>query len=244
MRIPRIYCINKLAEDAEVVLGAKASKHILQVLRLQLGSSLVLFNGAGGEYNAQLFAIDKQRAVVKVNKFINRNIESPLKIYLGQAISRGEKMDYTIQKAVELGVYKITPLFTERCNVKLTGERLQKRLQHWQAIAISACEQCGRNHIPVIEHAQELRAWVAQCKTDIALTLYHRATKTLTDLSQSPPVTVALLIGSEGGLSEQEMQFAQQYKFISMHLGPRILRTETAALATISILQGKWGDFA
>ncbi len=243
MRIPRIYYAGKLKPNSEVTLRFEPSNHILHVLRLKLGSPLILFDGTGGEYNAQLFAIDKQHVIAKVEKFTGREIESPLKIHLGQGISRGEKMDYTIQKAVELGVSKITPLFTEYCNVKLSGERLQKRLQHWQSIAIGACEQCGRNRIPSIDYAQDLQTWIPRSKSDISLTLYHRANQTLADLPQRIS-TVTILIGPEGGLSDHEMEFAQRYNFIPVCFGPRILRTETAALTAISILQSKWGDMA
>ncbi|KPJ67688.1 MAG: hypothetical protein AMJ43_03370 [Coxiella sp. DG_40] len=241
MRIPHIYCANKLKQNSEITLGVGASNHILHVLRLKLGSPLILFDGTGGEYDALLFAIDKLRVIAKVKKFINREVESPLKIYLGQGISRGEKMDYTIQKAVELGVYKITPLFTEYCNVKLSGERLQKRSQHWQSIAINACEQSGRNRIPSIDCAQGLPAWIPQSDSDILLTLCHRSSKTLADLPQKLN-TVTILVGPEGGLSAHEIEFAQRYNFIPICFGPRVLRTETAALTVISILQSKWGD--
>jgi 16S rRNA (uracil1498-N3)-methyltransferase len=241
MRIPRIYCANKLQPNAEIKLGFKASNHILHVLRLKLESPLILFNGTGGEYNSYLFAIDKQHAIVKVTEFINREAESPLKIYLGQGISRVEKMDYTIQKAVELGVHNITPLFTERCNVKLSGERLQKRLQHWRSIAISACEQCGRNRIPIINEPQYLNTWIAQTHSGINLLLSHRATKKIADLlSQTAAFTI--LIGPEGGLTESEIQNAEQHNFMPICFGPRIMRTESAALAAISILQFYCGD--
>jgi len=243
MRIPRIYCASKLKPNSKVTLGVKVSNHILHVLRLKLGSPLILFDGIGGEYDAQLFAIDKLRVIAKVEEFISREAESPLRIYLGQGISRGEKMDYIIQKAVELGVYKITPLFTEYCNVKLSGERLQKRLQHWQSIAISACEQSGRNRIPSIDCAQNLPTWITQRKSDISLTLYHRANQTLAHLPRKIN-TVTILVGPEGGLSDHEMEFTQRYNFVPICFGPRILRTETAALTAISILQSKWGDMA
>lgn len=241
MRIPRIYFAGKLKPNSEVTLRIEPSNHILHVLRLKLGSPLILFDGTSGEYNAQLFAIDKQHVIAKVEKFTDREVESPLKIFLGQSISRGEKMDYTIQKAVELGVYKITPLFTEYCNVKLSGERLQKRLQHWQSIAISACEQCGRNRVPSIDCVQDLPTWIQQNKSTVSLILYHRAGQTLTDLPQKIS-TVTILVGPEGGLSDHEIEFAQRYNFIPICFGPRILRTETAALTAISILQSRWGD--
>ena len=241
MRIPRIYCAEKLLAKTKIKLNPQASKHILHVLRLKLGSPLILFDGRGGEYSGSIFTIDKQDAIVKIEEFINHETESPLKIHLGQGISRGEKMDYTIQKAVELGIHKITPLFTERCNVKLSGERLQKRLQHWQSIAISACEQCGRNRIPLINEPQHLNTWIAQTHFGINLLLSHRAKKIITDLP-SKITAVTILIGPEGGLSESEIQIAEQHNFIPICFGPRIMCTETAALAAISILQFYCGD--
>jgi 16S rRNA (uracil1498-N3)-methyltransferase len=240
MRIPRIYTANNLGPNRKITLNIQASKHILHVLRLKLGGPLILFNGAGGEYNAELYAIDKQKAIIQVQQFIDKKVESPLKIHLAQGISRGEKMDYTIQKAVELGIYKITPLFTERCNVKLSGERLQKRLQHWQAIAISACEQSGRTYIPNVEYAKDLATWLTQDHQGLCLTLYHKATQSIANLKTSSSIT--LLIGPEGGLSDYEINLASQHNFTPIRFGPRILRTETAALTAISILQSKWGD--
>jgi len=240
MRIPRIYTANNLEPNCKIILNIPASKHILHVLRLKLGSSLILFNGAGGEYNAELYAIDKQKAIIQVQEFVNKQSESPLKIHLAQGISRGEKMDYTIQKAVELGVHKITPLFTERCNIKLSGERLQKRISHWQAIAISACEQSGRTYIPKIEYAKDLATWLNQDHSGLCLTLYHKVTQSIANLKPSSAINI--LIGPEGGLSDYEINLTTQHNFTPIHFGPRILRTETAALAAISILQGRWGD--
>ncbi len=241
MRIPRIYCTNNLQIGIEVKLGLNASNHILHVLRLKLGSPLILFNGTGGEYEAVLFAINQQYAIAKIKNFINHETESPLKIHLGQGISRGEKMDYIIQKAVELGVHKITPLFTERCNVKLEKERLQKRLQHWRAIVISACEQCGRNRIPIINEPQYLNVWLTENHAGIKLLLSPRAAKKITNIpAQTKACTI--LIGPEGGLGEAEIQAAEQYNFMPVCFGPRIMRTETAALAAISILQFYCGD--
>ena len=150
MRITRIYQPEPLAIGQAFALNPNASSHIVRVLRLRPGALITLFNGEGGEYSAALTAIEKHQAIVKIKEFFAIERESPLKIHLGQGISRGEKMDFTLQKAVELGVTKITPLFTEHGNVKLTDDRLEKRLNHWRSIVISACEQCGRNRIPEI----------------------------------------------------------------------------------------------
>ncbi|MCK4609001.1 MAG: 16S rRNA (uracil(1498)-N(3))-methyltransferase [Gammaproteobacteria bacterium] len=243
MRIPRIYCGEKLQVSYELKLSVSASRHILHVLRLKLGAPLILFNGMGGEYAAELFALDQQHAVVKINAFIEREAESPLNICLAQGISRGDKMDYTLQKAVELGVTKIVPLFTERCNVKLSDERLDKRLQHWQAVVISACEQCGRNRIPMVVSAQNFTNFIAEqhMHSGINLVLSHRATGSLSNIS-SETNGFTLLVGPEGGLSELEIDQALRHNFTALCLGPRILRTETAGLAAITVLQTQFGD--
>lgn len=241
MRIPRIYYSGSLQPNIETELDDFASNHVLQILRLKTGAQLVLFNGEGGEFNTQLINDKGRKAKVLIKEFIQNDVESPLRIYLVQGISRGERMDYTIQKAVELGVYSMVPLFTKRCNVKLAGERLQKRLEHWQKVAISACEQCGRNIIPRIEPAQNLTAWLPKPRTELKLTLYHRGTTHLADLPQQQ-IAVTLLIGPEGGLADGEIELSKQFGFQPICFGPRVLRTETAALTAISILQAKWGD--
>ncbi|MCK4869897.1 MAG: 16S rRNA (uracil(1498)-N(3))-methyltransferase [Gammaproteobacteria bacterium] len=245
MQIPRIYCENNLNIGEELTLNASAVCHVVTVLRLKVEAPVIFFNGKGGEFSAQLTVVEKNRVVAKITNFIARDVESPLKIHLGQAIARGEKMDYVIQKAVELGVNEITPLFSERCNVRLSGERLQKRLQHWRAVIISACEQSGRNYIPVLNDAQNLEGWLQQKQKGLCLMLCHRAEVGLADVSfdedSSQPIT--LLIGPEGGLTLDEISLATDHGFLPIKFGPRVLRTETAALSAISALQTRWGDF-
>ena len=166
--------------------------------------------------------------------------ESSLQIHLGQGLSRGERMDWAIQKATELGVAEITPLFTERCEVRLNDERMQKRLEHWQQIAISACEQCGRSKVPVIHVPQSVKDWQAAVQADLKLVL-HPVAQPLTE--HAAPSTLAFLIGPEGGLTDAEVAHAAEQGFLPARLGPRVLRTETAPIVALSVAQQLWGDF-
>lgn len=242
MRITRIFYPNEIAVNAEIVLDIGASSHLLKVLRLELNTLIVLFNGRGGEFIAKLTTQKNNRAIIRVISFVAKELESPIKIHLAQGIGRGEKMDYIIQKAVELGIHKITPLFTEYCNVKLDLERTEKRLAHWQSIIISACEQSGRNYLPKIADPKNLSDWFFQEQNSLKLILDPGANKSLADIPV-PNSEITILIGPEGGLSTNEIELAKKNNFIAVRLGARILRTETAALATISALQTKFGDF-
>ena len=207
-----------------------------------MGEEVTLLNGEGGEYVAVITRIDKKTVAVQLNEFFSRDAESPLKLTLAQGISRGEKMDYTIQKAVELGVSRIVPLLTERCNVKLDEERRQKRFQHWQSIVVSACEQSGRNTLPEILAPQQLTSWLPSVQADQCFVLAPTADKKLKQFSLQKNAHVVLLIGPEGGLSPQEINAAAKHDFSPLVLGPRILRTETAAVAALTALQCCFGD--
>lgn len=240
MRLTRIFLPKPLLLNQEVALTPAASHHLLKVLRLSMGAPLIIFNGEGGEYHAELINTNNKIAVVRLEKFTPINRESLLQIHLGQAISRGEKMDFTLQKAVELGVTKITPLFTRFSNVKLNEERLAKKMLHWQGIIISACEQSGRNVLPELSLPQAIENWLPQQSAALKLILDPQGDRTLSQFSASQEV--CLLVGAEGGLSAEEIQLAHQHRFQSLQLGPRILRTETAALVMLSMLQGSWGD--
>lgn len=243
MSQPRIFVDSELKAKQNFVLNAKASRHVLQALRLRINDPLLVFNNTGGEFLAVLTAIDKNNhAIITLGDIITRENESPLQIYLGQGISRGEKMDFTVQKAVELGVTTITPLFTDYCNVKLQGERLEKRLRHWQEVAVSAAEQSGRCRVPQILPAKNLDVWFHNVSgKGLCLLFDPKASNKISSIKENQN-KVTILVGPEGGLSDQEIAFAQQSGFIAITLGPRILRTETAALAAISVLQAKWGD--
>jgi len=241
MRITRIFQDISLSENINIELNKEASNHIANVLRLPVNTSLIVFNGKGGEFIAHIVDIKKKTVSVKIEAFSNIENESPINIHLAQCISRGEKMDVTIQKSVELGVSEITPIISERCGVKLSNERWGKRLDHWQKIIISACEQCGRNTIPVLNSVINFNEFIQKESVDLKLLLQPYTETTLSEINTSNK-DFTILIGPEGGLSDDEIQEAENHHCISLKLGPRILRTETAALTLFSILQAKWGD--
>jgi len=241
MSLPRIFISSDLKEQQKIILDEAPSHHILQVLRLQTGSPLIVFNNSGGEFKSKIIGLYKRRAEVVLEEFVVCNRESPLSIHLGQGISRGEKMDFTIQKGVELGVKLITPLFTKYCNVKLEGKRLEKRNLHWQNVAISAAEQSGRCLVPEIFPAKSLEEWIDDNRSDLRIVFDPNAKDKLSDIKKNP-ASVSILVGPEGGLSKEEIAFAKRKDFLQITLGPRILRTETGALTAISILQSMWGD--
>lgn len=243
MRIPRIHITSQLDTGQTITLDKAAASHISRVLRMKKGDALILFNGEGGEYTASITSAERHDVSVKIEQFTNKDCESPIKISLVQGISRGERMDYTIQKAVELGVHEIIPVFTKRGVVHLKGERLLKKEKHWQAVAVSACEQCGRNSIPLVHTPVTLQNWLAGGNiSSTALVLDPLATQNIKQAcSGDEPVT--LLAGPEGGLSEDEIELVRESGFTGIQLGPRVLRTETAALAAIAALQTLYGDY-
>lgn len=240
MRIPRIYTSQILYENAELELEERAAHYLLKVLRMDTGRELVLFNGQGGEFPSLIVDKSKSRAAVKTGIRQDIDRQSPLDTELGIGISRGERMDWVLQKATELGVTAITPVFSERTEVKLTSERLDKRLQHWQNILISACEQCQRNILPVLHAPRQVGEFLASNTAEQRFVLHHRADAQLRGIPQ--PSSVSLLIGPEGGLSEDEIALASQYNFSALKLGERVLRTETAPIAALAVIQHLWGD--
>jgi 16S rRNA (uracil1498-N3)-methyltransferase len=242
MPISRVFQNSTLVEGASLALDTNASHHLSRVLRASIGDKLIIFNGLGGEFTATITQIDKKAVHVLISTFNAREAESSLDLWLAQGISRGEKMDYTIQKAVELGVKKIIPLFTERCTVKLDQERLNKRLEHWQAIARSSAEQSGRNRIPDILTPTTLENALPFMQTQWRFVLSPHVTQKLHTIQIDKLQPVLLLIGPEGGLSEQEMIFTKSHDFLPLNLGPRVMRTETAAVAAITALQCYFGD--
>jgi len=247
MRISRLYLPVPLSTGAAVPLSDNAFNHAVRVLRLKPGASLTLFNGEGGAFAATLTEVGKREAWAQVLEALPGDVESPLQVTLAQGVARGEKMDYTLQKAVELGVTAIQPLFTERGGVDLTGARLARRVQHWRSIVIGACEQCGRNRVPELREPRSLTQWLAQ-QTDsvplecLRLLLDPLAAHGLRGL-KPPTGAVTLLIGPEGGLSSMEINQAQTTGFTGVRLGPRVLRTETAGVAALAALQALWGDW-
>ncbi len=240
----RIYQAIPLALNSPVQLDAEASHHLARVLRASVADPVIVFNGQGDEYAGTIIRIDKKHVTVELTTQIVRSAESKLEIWLAQGISRGEKMDFTIQKAVELGVHKIVPLFTERCNVKLDQERSEKRLKHWQSVVISACEQSGRNQVPDVLAPEALETWLKTIQADYCFVLSPVAEHKLKKHAIPAGARVVLLIGPEGGLSEREIQNAIENNFLPLNLGPRVLRTETAALAAITTVQCCFGDMA
>lgn len=241
MRITRVYHPSALQVNDTINLSSDAAGHLLRVLRLSEGAPIVLFNGDGNDYSAELVNCSKKSADARILSATELDVESGLKIHLGQGISRGEKMDFTIQKSVELGVREITPLITQRCGVKLNGDRWKKKQEHWQKVVISACEQSGRAFVPVVHEPVLLSDWLAQAGDELRLNLHPRANQRIADL-RVPDAGIRLLIGPEGGLSDEEIQQASDQTFEEILLGPRVLRTETAALTTIAALQSHFGD--
>ena len=225
-------------------LSDNAMAHAIKVMRLKVGDTLTLFCGDGFDYLCALTQIEKKSATIEILSRTQVSNESPLNIRLLQGISSGDRMDYTIQKAVELGVYDIFPLSTERCVTKLSGDRAEKRVEHWQGVAIAACEQSGRAIVPTVHAPLTLAQWFAQHDTQTSLNILLNpiGAKQLAQLVK-PQDNIHLLIGPEGGLSPAEIELARQHHFHSIILGPRILRTETAALTAIASMQALWGDF-
>ena len=240
MRIPRIFTEQALQTGQEIQLEEQASNHLSRVLRMQEGRELILFNGEGGQYQAHISAINKKSVSANIRAFDAESRQSPLITELGIAISKGDRMEWLVQKATELGIHKITPLHSENSQLKLNAERKLKKQQQWQQIAISACEQCGRNIVPEMAPITPIADWLTSVEADKKLVLHHRSEASLTGAS---PASLALLIGPEGGLSPTEITIAQQQGFQSLTLGPRVLRTETAPLTALSIIQFQWGDF-
>ena len=241
MRKIRIYQPGPYEKGETLALSVTAGQHVGVVLRMQVGDELTLFCGDNREFFATIIHAHKQKVSVIINevKFISR--ESPCVIHLAQAISKGDRMEMVIQKAVELGVASITPLFTTHCVVRLDPARLNKKQAQWQAIAIAACEQSGRNQVPVIQEACVLASYLDQCVARTKFVLDPNAVHAWRDHSFSDG-DIALLIGPEGGLSDAEVNLAQTTGFQPMRLGPRVLRTETAAITALSVLQAMSGD--
>lgn len=243
MSSPRFFCDAKLGPGAQLDLPDSAAHHAQRVLRLKAGDKVTLFNGDGHDYACELLRVSKEGVSVKISGQTLIERESPLNVTLAQCISSGDRMDLTLQKSVELGIARIQPLAAERSVVKLSGERAEKRLQHWQNVVISACEQSGRAFVPEVLPPMPLLHWLAQ-QDDYALKLILNPFTEcrLHDLAQ-PQGPICLLIGCEGGFAPGEVTAALHAGFTDVKLGPRILRTETAGLAALTALQTLWGDF-
>jgi 16S rRNA (uracil1498-N3)-methyltransferase len=213
------------------------------VLRRIRGDAITLFNGRGGEFSATIETVAKRQLTARVLSFRDEDRESPLNVTLAQAVSKGERMDYTIQKAVELGVSAIQPLVTEHVVVRLDAERWARKQEHWQAIAVAAAEQSGRTRVPKVAPVMDLNDWMGACPPD-ALRLVMAPTAAPASLKRAPNQPVVLLVGPEGGLAEIELKLSDLAGFVSIPLGPRVLRTETAGVVALSVLQSKFGDLS
>ena len=243
MRIPRIYVPQPLRPGREVDLPVQAGEHIVRVLRLERGHPLRLFDGSGGEYTGEIASLAKRAVtayVIAPAETVDR--ESPLRLTLGQGIARGEKMDWILQKATELGVARIVPLVTDRTEVKLDAERAERRLAHWEAVLASACEQCGRNALPELAEPMKLADWAASLGEEAGLRLALDPNGDARARDVVPGTRATLAVGPEGGLSEHDLATLAQAGFRGLRLGPRILRTETAGLAALAALQAIHGD--
>jgi len=243
MASTRLFVKDTLGSGIELQLDRERAHYLSRVLRLRNGDMLTVFNGDNGEFDARVALLAKNSATVVVGAPVETATESALKIHLVQGISRGERMDFVVQKATELGVKRITPVFTEYGVVKLDQARAAKRSDHWQSIAISACEQSGRIRPPLIDAPVDLNAWfgAGAREADSDLILRPGATTPLSSIA-APATKVCLLIGPEGGFSDTEYEDAEIAGFTAVSLGPRILRTETAALTAIAVAQSFWGD--
>ncbi|MDM8349084.1 16S rRNA (uracil(1498)-N(3))-methyltransferase [Pseudomonas sp. sp1636] len=240
MRLSRFFI------DAPLSLGQHTlpetqAHYIGRVLRHAVGDAVQLFDGSGLEYLGELIEVGKKSVRVELREVFAGLAESPLQIHLGQGLSRGERMDWAIQKACELGANAISPIVSARCEVRLKDERADKRMAHWRQIAISACEQCGRSAIPLIHPPLSLADWLQQVDAELKLVLHPVAEPLASHLK---PQSLAFLIGPEGGLSESEVEQAKVAGFQAARLGPRVLRTETAPVVALAVAQQLWGDFS
>lgn len=240
MRISRIYTEARLQGNATIELTGDQSHYLGRVLRTKVGHLVALFNGKDGEFQGEVLAVSKKGVVIQLADCATTDAESLYPVHIGLGLSRGERMDYAVQKATELGVTEITPLFTEHSEVKLNDERAEKRRLHWQKIAINACEQSGRCTIPTIHPPVSINDWLKQVPAGQGFMLDHRGTAGFTT---DRPEAAFLLIGPEGGISDDEKVAATKAGFQSVRLGPRVLRTETAPVVALTAIQLQWGDF-
>ncbi|HWV63407.1 MAG TPA: 16S rRNA (uracil(1498)-N(3))-methyltransferase [Oxalicibacterium sp.] len=239
--MPRFYCPQSLALGTVVTLPEAVARHV-QVVRLAVGDRVTLFNGEGGEYTATISAIEKKRVTAEIKLFEPHEVELPYAITLAQALPEASKMDWIVEKAVELGVHAIQPLASQRCVVRLSAERAEKRLQHWAGIVVAASEQSGRNRLATVAGPVDFTQWIAQQDLHPRIMLSPRSGQSLSDWARHhPPQSVALMIGPEGGFTEQEEAQAQAKGVLMLGMGPRVLRTETAGLAAVAALNAVWG---
>jgi 16S rRNA (uracil1498-N3)-methyltransferase len=239
--MPRFHCPQPLAIGLRIDLPETVAHHV-HVVRLAPGDTVTLFNGDGGEYTAVLQTVEKRRASAEIKAHTARDAELPYAVTLAQALPEASKMDWIIEKAVELGAAAIQPLAARRCVVRLSGERAEKKLAHWQGVIVAASEQSGRNRLAHLAPVDEFKDWVAQQDLHRRVILTPRANESLADWARhQPPQALTIMVGPEGGFSEDEENLALAHGALALSMGPRILRTETAALAALSMLAAVWG---
>ena len=243
MRTPRLY-IPKVATSGEIItVTGQTAHHVIQVLRLRPGAAIRLFNGHGPEWDAVLLESKRSAISLKVGTPVEAIDAPTLSITLAQGIARNDRMDFILQKAVELGVGSIQPVWMQRCQARVSGERLKKRMQHWQGIIISACEQCGRSTLAELYNPEDYTGWISkQNPSALGLMLQPDSTQILNDIPP-PERNIVVLVGPEGGLTPEEQRLAANSGFTGIRLGQRILRTETAALSALASMHTLWGDF-
>lgn len=244
--IARLFCPGEIAAGQTMTLPERPAHHARDVLRLTVGDEVTLLNGLGGEFRARLASVTKKQVTVDILEFHRREAEAPYPVTIAQCLAGGDKMDWVVEKSVELGATTIQPLAAARSVLRLNPERAAKRLEHWRAIAQSACEQCGRNRIPVIAPVVAIDHWLASMRMQPGLKLmlspvHANSFSSLPKPAPGAPIT--LLIGPEAGLSDAEEALAQSAGFTPVLLGPRVMRTETAALAALAAIHARWGDF-
>jgi 16S rRNA (uracil1498-N3)-methyltransferase len=242
MRLTRVFVDSPLVPDSDLALPPAAANHVARVLRLRAGATLVAFDGSGSDFHCEILVVKGDDVLVRVGARTPGLPESPLRITLVQAVSRGERMDWTLQKATELGVRTIVPVFSSRTVVRLDGRQAEKKLRHWQAIVASACEQCGRSVLPDLRPPQELSRYLGEAAREgQRYVLSPTGPSALAGLT-SVGARVELLIGPEGGLDDGEVDRAITSGYVPVRLGPRVLRTETAGIVALAVLQSFWGD--
>jgi len=240
--MPRFYCPQPLAIGALVTLPDHVAHHV-QVVRLSTGDHITLFNGEGGEYTATITTIEKKRVTAEIKLFEPREVELPYAVTLAQALPEASKMDWIIEKAVELGVHSIQPLAAQRCVVRLSAERAEKKMQHWQGVVVAASEQSGRNRLATLAEPVDFKQWIQQKDLHVRILLSPRAEQSLSDWARHhPPQSVALMMGPEGGFTDKEEEMALAQGVLMLAMGPRVLRTETAGLAALAALNAVWGE--
>jgi 16S rRNA (uracil1498-N3)-methyltransferase len=239
-RKPRFYHPHPLEIGQVIILESESATHVTRVLRMQIGDALILFNNQGGEYTG-IIKHTKNKTEVEISEYHERNCESPLHLHLGQSLTRNDRMDFIIQKATELGVQHITPLMTVRSMIKLDKKQLDKKMQHWSNIMISAAQQCGRTHLPILNLPLTLEKFLSTSFIGANIGFDLRATASLKSITPAPQA-IRLLIGPESGFDEQEIKLATEHQFEFYTLGPRVLRAETASITAISALQVLYGD--